>query len=65
MIMYLEIQIFYLGVQVHGWFIVTIWGWFTFKSAFILMYFSKKYRQRLQDVAGDTNSDVNPLVYDA
>ena len=62
-ILYFYLFLYILGVQVNGWFIVTIWGWFTFKSAYFLAYHSKKYHQGLIDATGDILS-VDPLVYD-
>jgi len=40
------------GVQVHGWFIVTVWGWMTWKWGFLLFWFSKNYLRGLNQEIG-------------
>lgn len=44
---------FDLGVQIHGWFIVTVWGWMTWKWGFLLFWYSKNYYNALIEVISD------------
>ncbi|XP_057296102.1 heme transporter hrg1-A-like [Hydractinia symbiolongicarpus] len=41
------------GVQIHGWFIVTVWGWMTWKWGFLLFWYSKNYYNALIEVISD------------
>ena len=51
---------FNLGVQVNGWFIVTIWGFMVWKWGFLLFWFARGYLLGLHEEIGTllaVNSD--------